>query len=64
MIYLYCAEMDDNTVRGVVVCSDVEWCRSAYGGNWLPVYSENYCGIGWTWDGERFIPPPEIEGDN
>jgi len=60
MTYQYCAQIESNTVINVVACDSVDWCVSNIGGNWLPVYDDNYCGIGWTWDGEQFLPP-EIE---
>jgi len=58
--YAHCAKIENNIVLAVIACTDVDWCITNIGGNWLPVYDDNYWGVGWTWDGERFLPP-EIE---
>jgi len=64
MNYKYCAKINDSNIVEWVVCSpDADWCSHNLGGRWQPVYDDNYCGIGWAWNGEKFIPPPEIEGE-
>jgi hypothetical protein len=57
MIYELCANVDNAVVVNVVVCNNVAWLIARTGGEWRPVYENNLCGIGWTWDGEQFNPP-------
>jgi hypothetical protein len=65
MRYDYCANINaHNIVELVIVCNDADWAESNFGGRWIPVSADNYCGIGWLWDGEKFNPPePEIGGE-
>ncbi len=65
MIYEFCALVENNIVISVIAANSTDWCVNHYGGKWLPVYADNYCGIGWTWDGEKFVPPvtETIDGD-
>jgi hypothetical protein len=60
MTYEYCAQVDDGIVVWIIKSDSAEWCNENLSGDWLPVHENNYCGIGWTWDGEQFMPP-EIE---
>jgi hypothetical protein len=47
MKYDYIAEIDSNKiVLRVLVGSDTQFAQTSFGGNWIPVYAENYCGIG------------------
>jgi len=62
--YTHCAKIENNIVLRVIACADINWCIANLGGNWLPVYDSNYCGRGWTWDGERFMPPEIEEVEN
>lgn len=61
------AELDDNgtecEAKGIAFCrslfgEDTEWVQTSYNGN--PINGKDrgpYAGIGYTWDGEKFIPP-------
>lgn len=60
-LYKYCAKVIDGVVEMIIVCHDIQWAVDTHGGDWVPVYEDNYCGLGWTWDGERFTPPKPEE---
>lgn len=61
------AELDDNgtesEAKGIAFCKslfgeDTEWVQTSYNGN--PINGKDrgpYAGIGYTWDGEKFIAP-------
>jgi len=65
--YTTCAKIEDGIVTNVIVCDTVSWAISRLGGTWVPVYEQQSCGMGYTWDGENFIAPispePEIQGE-
>lgn len=68
-------ELDDNgtesEARGVAFCKslfgdDTEWVQTSYNGN--PVNGVDrgpYAGIGYAWDGDKFVPPaaPEVSAE-
>ena len=64
--YEYCAFVINGVVVNIVQESNIDNCAYNGFGMWLPIYPDNYCGIGWTWDGEQFLPPEieEVEDDN
>ncbi len=52
MTYVVCAQIDESgIVISMIACLDTQWATTNLGGVWLPVYDDNYCGVGWTWDG-------------
>lgn len=55
--YASCAKVEDGVVTNVIACRNATWATTKLGGLWIPVYAENPCGIGYTWDGETFSPP-------
>ncbi len=55
--YTNCAKVENGIVTRVIVCSDVNWASKKIGGNWQPVYDDQSCGIGHTFDGENYTPP-------
>ena len=67
VIVVHNNELDDNgtesEAKGIAFCKslfgeDTEWVQTSYNGN--PVGGVDrgpYAGIGYTWDGEKFIPP-------
>jgi len=60
MDYRYCAKIDaSGYVVSVIVCDSVELANEIDAGYWLPVYDDNYCGIGWQWDGNKFTCPED-----
>lgn len=50
-----CVKLVSGIVDDIAMCNDV----LILGDTWVPVMQESI-GKGWTWDGERFMPP-EIE---
>ena len=67
------AELDKvNTVLRVIVCDADDgadgtihppaFCTDVLGGTWVRTYydtpGEIYAGVGYSWDGTRFVPPP------
>lgn len=61
-MYTSCAKIENGIVTNIIVCQSIEWAISHLGGEWLPVYDGNPCGIGWAYDGENFIPPEPTGG--
>lgn len=59
MRYRYCALVVAGMVVNIIACNDASVLNMG-DWTWIPVYEDNLCAIGWTWDGERFLPP-EIE---
>lgn len=53
----------DGIVDTLLIGTEATHCTDVYGGNWVDVADNIDIGIGWTWDGEQFLPP-EIEGTN
>lgn len=66
------AKVVDGIVEQVIVADTKEWCEANLGGEWVqtsyntfgnehpegrPLH-KNYAGIGYSWDGEGFAPPP------
>lgn len=43
----------------ILIGTNAEHCIDVYGGTWVDSVDADI-GIGWTWDGEQFLPP-EIE---
>jgi len=60
MRYIYVAKIENEKIKTIICSENVDQCAELLGGNWVPVPLGAECGIGWTWDGERFMPP-EIE---
>lgn len=58
-----CAKIENGIVTWIIICDDVEWARITNGGHWEMVPDDVACDSGWTWDGEKFIPPETIEGE-
>jgi hypothetical protein len=56
-----CAKIDNGIVTETIVCSNVNWAVNSLGGFWLLVPAGCFCGIGYTYDGENFIPPEPQE---
>ena len=64
-------ELDDNgtesEAKGVAFCKslfgeDTEWVQTSYNGNPVGgVERGPYAGIGYAWDGSKFIPPAAPE---
>lgn len=54
---VYIANVIDGKVVGVAVVDD----GSSVDDDWYVVGNKNVVGIGWTYDGSVFIPPPEIK---
>lgn len=71
IIVVHNNELDDNgtesEAKGIAFCKslfgeDTEWVQTSYNGN--PVGGVDrgpYAGIGYAWDGQRFIPPAAPE---
>lgn len=71
VIVVHNAELDENgtesEAKGIAFCKslfgeDTEWVQTSYNGN--PINGVNrgpYAGTGFTWDGEKFIPPAAPE---
>ena len=71
VIVVHNNEIDDNgtesEAKGIAFCQslfgeDTEWVQTSYNGN--PVGGVDrgpYAGIGYAWDGQRFIPPAASE---
>lgn len=61
------AKIVDNVVAYIVSAEEAYFNenRRRYPGTWVNCRIDNDelmpVGIGWTWDGEKFIPPPETE---
>lgn len=54
-----CAKIQNGVVTQVIVCSSPEWASKHLGGQW--VCTETLPGIGWTYEGGEFLPPPTEE---
>jgi hypothetical protein len=50
-------------VNTILVDTNASHCAEVYGGQWLDVPDNIEIGIGWTWDGEKFMPPETKEGE-
>ena len=71
VIVVHNNELDNNgtesEAKGIAFCKslfgeDTEWVQTSYNGN--PVGGVDrgpYAGIGYAWDGQRFIPPAAPE---
>lgn len=53
----YFAVIENNVVENVIVADSLEIAQSVTGKLCIEYTMENPTGIGWTWDGERFIKP-------
>lgn len=54
------AQIENGVVMQVIVASSVEWAKNNLGGIWVPC---DNVGIGWTYDGGNFTPPPHEPGE-
>jgi hypothetical protein len=56
----YAVNIKNNIATLITVGITAEHSATAYGGDWVDV--DYPVGIGWLWDGEKFVPPePEPE---
>ena len=58
----YAAEISTGTVTEVIV-GDYVWANENLAGEWVDcTCGDKPCaGIGWTWNGTDFVPPPVYE---
>jgi hypothetical protein len=55
----YAAHLDVDNIVTEVIVGTAEWATANLGGAWVDVTdATGYPGIGWTWDGSTFAPPP------
>lgn len=71
VIVVHNNELDDNgtesEAKGIAFCKslfgqDTEWAQTSYNGNPINGVDRGpYAGIGYAWDGSKFIPPAAPE---
>lgn len=54
------AALIENGIVANMICANAEWAAEHLGGTWVQVKNTNYPGIGWTWNGKKFVQPVEI----
>lgn len=66
----YFAQLDDENVVVHVSVVTAEFMAAnpdRYPGTWIETYRDTpgktYAGIGYTWNGTDFVPPPPISGE-
>jgi hypothetical protein len=57
----YAAQVTDGTVTQVIV-GTADWANERLDGTWVD--NPTLVGIGWTYDGHTFTPPPAPESDD
>lgn len=56
-----CAKIENNIVVKLTAAMSVIWCENKFGGLWAAVPNNLPVGIGWTYENNEFIAPPQPE---
>jgi hypothetical protein len=57
------AIIENNIVTNVIVADTLEIAQEVTGKTCVEYNEDNPAGIGWTYDGEKFVAPEPIEGE-
>lgn len=57
------AVIENNIVTNTIVADTLEIAQEVTGKTCIEYNEDNLAGIGWTYDGEKFVAPEPIEGE-